>query len=208
MGRRRSGRSEPGGRQIIQVQQMFQNLLLTLDTAGVQRILAAREVLSALADGRLTPKKALCSLGVPVALADGTIVTMDLFGLRKEVQENEALEAFERQGLRPATDEEFKSFCEHHPDAVHDLLVRGRLNMVVMGKKVRLNSRNPREVCWGYPTYSRNHDCDIQRYVECVDCTWDKSYRFLGVRIDTDPGISVVPMVSARHLSPKVRPSA
>lgn len=206
MGRKRR-RNEPSGRQIIQAQQMFQNLLIGLDTAGVQRLLEGREVLSALADGRLTPKKALASLGLPVRVRQRTVV-MDFFGLRKDAVEEGVMAAFERQGLRPATEDEYRQFLAQHPEVVHDLLVRSRLNLIVMGKKIRLPSRNPREICMGFPIYSRDRDGTIVRYVEYAECTWDKSYRFLGVRLDTRPDVSLIPNVSTRYVSPKVMPTA
>lgn len=206
MGRKRR-RSEPSGRQVIQAQQMFQNLLVGLDTAGVQRLLEAREVLSALADGRLTPKKALAPLGLPVRVRQRTIV-MDFFGFRKDVCEGEVMEAFARQGMRPATEEEYKKFREQHPEVVHGLLVRSRLNIIVMAKKYPLPSRNPRDACWGYPIYNRDIDGTIGRYLEYAECSWDKTYRFLGVRLDTRPDVAAIPSVSVRHISPKVRPQA
>lgn len=206
MGRKRR-RSEPSGRQIIQAQQMFQNLLLGLDTAGVQRLLEGREVLSALADGRLAPKKALASLGLPVRIRDRTIV-MDFFGLRKDADEEEVMDAFARQGLRPAAEDEYKQFRSQHPEVIHDLLIRSRFNLVVMAKKFRQLSRNPREICWGVPIYCIDRDGKIERYEESVDTTWDKSYRFLGVRLDARPDVSAIPNVSVSYVSPKVRPTA
>ena len=201
-------RGEPSGRQIIQIQQMFQNLIIGLDTAGVQRLLEGREVLAAMADGRLTPKKALASLGLPVRVRGGRAVVMDFFGLRKDSEEWEVMEAFARQGLRPATEEEYKHFRVQHPEVIHGLLIRSRLNLLVMAKKFRQPTRNPREICWGYPVYSSDRDGEIVRYEEHADGAWDKSYRFLGVRLDTRPDVSVIPGVSTRFMSPKVRPSA
>lgn len=207
MGRNRR-RSEPSGRQIIQIQQMFQNLLIGLDTAGVQRLLEGREVLAAMADGRLTPQKALATLGLPVRVR-GRGILFDFFGLRKDAIEEDVLEAFRRQGMRPATEEEFKAFRSQHPETAHDLLVRRRLSFVVMGgKKIRMPSRNPREVCMGFPIYSRGRDGMIERYEEYAECTWDKTYRFPGVRLDARPSVAAIPSVSATHLSPKVRPTA
>lgn len=206
MGRKRR-RSEPSGRQVVQALQMFQNLIVGLDTAGVQRLLEGREVLSAIADGRLTPKKALASLGLTVRMRQRTIV-MDFFGFRKDVCEGEVMDAFARQGLRPATEEEYKRFREQHPEVVHDLLVRSRLNLILMGKKFPLPSRNPRDDCWGYAIYNRDLDGTIGRYVEYAECRWDKTYRFLGVRLDRRPKDAAIPSVSVSHVSPKVRPRA
>jgi hypothetical protein len=204
---RKRRRNEPSGRQIIQAQQMFQNLLVGLDTAGVQRLLEGREVLAAMADGRLSPKKALGSLGLPVKVRGRSIV-MDFFGLRKDALEDEIMAAFGRQGLRPANEEEYKRFREQHPEVIHDLLVRSRLNLIVMAKKFRQPSRNPREIYWGFPVYSRNRDGVIERYEESEGGAWDKTYRFLGVRLDTRPDIAVIPSVSTSYVSPKVRPMA
>ena len=206
MGRKRR-RSEPSGRQIIQAQQMFQNLLVGLDTAGVQRLLEGREVLAALADGRLPPKKSLASLGLPVVL-DGARVKMDFFGLRKESEDVEVLEAFRRQGLRPASDDEYQAFRAQHPETVHDIVVRSRLTLILMGERVRMASHRARDVYWGYRVYYRTGDGDIVRDAECVDSRWDKTYRFLGVRLDRRPREAAIPSVSIRHVSPKVRPQA
>lgn len=207
MGRKRR-RSEPSGPQVIQALQMFQNLVVSLDTAGVQRLLEGREVLAAMADGRLTPKKALASLGLPVRMPRQRTILMDFFGLRKDADEAEVLAAFKRQGLRPATEEEYKRFRQQHPEVVHDLLVRSRRNLVVMAEKFRQPTRNQREICWGYPIYSVNRDGAIERYEESDNGAWDKTYRFLGVRIDARPEAAAVPSVSISHISPKVRPTA
>ncbi len=206
MGRNRR-RSEPSGRQIIQVQQMFQNLLIGLDTAGVQRLLEGREVLAAMADGRLAPQKALASLGLPVRCR-GRNLLLDFFGLRKDALEDDVAQAFERQGMRPATEDEFKAFRAQHPETVHDLVVRRRLSFVVMAKKIRQVSFRPREAYWGYPVYCRSRDGSIERYEEHADTSWDKTYRFLGVRLDARPEMAAIPIVSATNLSPKVRPTA
>jgi len=207
MGRKNRRRSEPSGRQVIQIQQMFQNLLIGLDTAGVQRLLESREVLSALADGRLSPKKAMASLGVPVVIGSKTL-KMDFFSVRKESQDEEVLEAFRRQGLRPATEKEYEAFADQHAEIVHDLVVRSRLNLILMGERHRLPTRDPRDLCWGYPVYCRSRDGKIVRYEEYADCHWDKTFRFLGVRTDRQPRVSAIPSVSVRHFSPKVRPVA
>lgn len=207
MGRKRR-RNAPSGAQVIQVQQMVQDLLLGLDTAGVQRILDAREVLAAIADARLTPQKALASLGVPVTLAPDEVVTMDFFGFGKDADREDALAAFRRQGLRPATDDEYRKFADQHPEALHGLLVRSRLSMVVMGRKFRVPTRDPRQTCWGFPVYSRNRDGVIERYVETAEGAWDRSHRFLGVRTDLQADLAAIPVISARHVSPKVRPQA
>ncbi|GEM_PF-2704208 len=205
---RKRRRNEPSGRQVIQIQQMFQNLLLGLDTAGVQRLLEGREVLAALADGRLTPKKALVSLGLPIRVR-GRAILFDFFGLRKDALEDDVLEAFERQGMRPVTEEEFKAFRSQHPETVHDLIVRRRLNFLVMGgKKIRMPTRNPREACFGFPIYGRSRDGTIERYEEYAECTWDKTYRFPGIRLDARPTVAAIPSVSAGNISPKVRPTA
>lgn len=206
MGRKRR-RGEPSGRQIIQAQQMFQNLLLGLDTAGVQRLLEGREVLAALADGRLAPKAALASLGLPVRVR-GRNLLLDFFGLRKDAVEEDVLAAFARQGLRPATEEEFRAFRAQHPETVHDLVVRSRLSFVVMAKKIRQLSFRPREAYWGYPVYCRSQGGGIERYEEHADTAWDKTYRFLGVRLEARPELAPIPVVSATNISPKVRPSA
>src|SRR5690348_16215511 len=129
---RKRRRNEPSGRQVIQFLQMIQNMAVGLDTAGIQRLLESREVLAAIADGRLTPKKALASLGVTVALGK-KVVKMDFFAVRKESNDAEVLAAFERQGLRPATEKEYRAFSVQHPEVVHDLIVRSRLNFIVMG---------------------------------------------------------------------------
>lgn len=204
---RKRRKNEPSGRQVIQFQQMIQNLIIGLDTAGLQRLLEGREVFAAMADGRLSPKKALASLGLPVRVRQRVIV-MDFFGLRKDAEEWEVLEAFARQGLRPASEEEYKQFRGQHPEVIHGLLVRGGLNLLVMAKKFRQPSRNPRDVCWGYPVYSADRDGMIVRYEEHADGAWDKNYRFLGVRVDTRPDLAAIPGVSTSYVSPKVRPTA
>lgn len=206
MGRKRR-RDEPSGRQVIQFQQMIQNLIVGLDTAGLQRLLEAREVMSALADGRLTPQKALASMGVPVVIGAKT-VKMDFFAVRKESQDDEVLDAYRRQGLRPVTEKEYRAFADQHADIVHDVVVRSRLNLIVMGERIRMPTRDPREVCWGYPVYCRSKDGEIVRYEEYADCHWDKSFRFLGVRLDRRPKTAAIPTVSLRHASPKVMPTA
>ena len=206
MGRKRR-RDEPSHRQTIQAMQMFQNLISGLDTAGLQRLLEGREVMSALADGRLTPKKALASMGVPV-LVGGKTVKMDFFAVRKESPDAEVLEAFKRQGLRPATEKEYRAFAVQHADIVHDVVVRSRLNLILMGERLRLPTRDPRAVCWGYPVYCRSKDGEIIRYEEYADCHWDKTFRFLGVRLDRQPKLAAIPSVSVRHASPKVMPTA
>lgn len=204
---RKRRKNEPSGRQVIQFQQMIQNLVIGLDTAGLQRLLEGREVLAAMADGRLTPKKALASLGLPVRVRKEVLV-MDFFGLRKDAEEWEVKEAFVRQGLRPASEEEYRQFRSQHPEVLHGLLVRSHLNLLVMAKKFRQPTRNPRDVCWGYPVYSADRDGAIVRYEEHADGAWDKSYRFLGVRLDTQPSVAVIPAVSTSYVSPKVRPTA
>ena len=118
------------------------------------------------------------------------------------------MEAFVRQGLRPATEEEYKQFRVQHAEVVHDLIVRSRLNLIVMAKKIRMPTRNPREICWGYPIFSRTREGAIERYVEYAECTWDKTYRYLGVRLDARPEAAIIPNVSVRFVSPKVRPQA
>ena len=204
---RKRRRSEPSGRQIIQAQQMFQNLLIGLDTAGVQRLLEGREVLAALADGRLTPKKALAAMGLPVRVRQRTLI-MDFIGHRKAASEEEVLESFARQGLRPATEEEFKKFWDQHPDIIHDIVIRSRYSIVVMAKKTQQMSFRPRQAYWCYPIYGRDRDGKVERYEEAADTTWDKGYRFIGVRTDPRPEIAIIPSVSLRHVSPKVRPLA
>lgn len=206
MGRKRR-RGEPSGRQIIQAQQMFQNLLAGLDTAGVQRLLEGREVLAAMADGRLTPKKAMASLGLPVRLR-GRTLRLDFFGLRKDAGEDDVLEAFARQGMRPATEEEFRAFRSQHPEVVHDLVIRSRLNFVIMAKKFPQMGYKPRQTYWAYPIYGRGRAGELERYEEDVESSWDKTHRFPGIRLDAQPETAAIPTVSARHLSPKVRPTA
>ena len=206
MGRKRR-RSEPSGRQVVQALQMFQNLIVGLDTAGVQRLLESREVLFAMADGRLTPKKAMASLGLTVAV-DRKNVKMDFFGLRKESTDEEVRETFRRQGLRPADHGEFQAFLSQHPEAVHDVVVRSRFTLVLMGEQVRIASRRPQEIYWGYPVYYRSRDGGLVRDAECADTRWDKTYRFLGVRLDRRPRAAAIPTVSVSHVSPKVRPQA
>lgn len=207
MGRKRR-RNEPGGRQIIQVQQMFQNLLVGLDTAGVQRLLESRDVLAALADGRLTPRKAMASLGLPVTLANGKTVMMDFFGMRKDANEQEILAAFRRQGMRPASVGEFRRFCEQHPEVVHDLVTRRRRSIALLAMPIRLPIHRSVRTCRGFPTFSRDPDGEIVRYDEYADGNWHKGYRFLGVRLDSRPGIAAIPGVSLQQLVPKVRPTA
>jgi len=206
MARRRSS-VEPSNRQTLQILSMFQNLIGSLDTVGLQRLMEAREVMSALADGRLTPKKAMASLGLTVAL-DGRSVKMDFFGLRKDSDDDEVLDAFRRQGLRPVNASEYRAFETQHHDAVHDIVVRSRFTLVLMGERVRIPSHRQRDVCWGYPVLYRSRDGNIVRDAECIGGLWDKSYRFLGVRLDRRPRHAAIPTVSISHISPKVRPSA
>jgi hypothetical protein len=206
MGRRRS-RSELSGRHAIQFLQMIQNLVAELDSAGVQRLMDSREVLSALADGRLTPKKAMASLGLTVVL-DGKASKMDFFGVRKDSDDDELQAAFRRQGLRPATEAEYRTFEAYHPEVIHDIVVRSRLTVVLMGERVRIASRRPQEIYWGYPVVYRSRDGRLIHDAECTDSRWDKSYRFLGVRLDRRPRDTAVPNISLRQSSPKVRPTA
>ena len=207
MGRKRR-RNEPSGRQIIQAQQMFQNLLVSLDTAGVQRLLESRDVLAALADGRLTPRKAMASLGLPVTLASGKTVTMDFFGMRKDAAEHEILAAFRRQGMRAASVNEFRRFYEQHHEVVHDLVVRSRRSIALLANPVRLPIHRSVRTCRGFPTFSRSSDGEILRYDEYADGNWHKGYRFLGVRLDPRPDVAVIPGVSLQQIVPKVRPTA
>jgi hypothetical protein len=163
--------------------------------------------MAALADGRLAPSKALASLGLPTRI-DDKVMKMDFFAVRKESDEEEVLAAFRRQGLRPANEAEYDAFLLQHRDVVHEVVVRSRHTLVLMGERVRIACHRPRESVWGYRVLYRSRDGHVIRDSECADTRWDKTYRFLGVRLDRRPRVSAIPTVSLRHASPKVRPTA
>lgn len=167
--------------QVLQVQQMVTGLLTDLDRASVQRLLdGSRDVLSALADGRLDQRQVLAQSGMYVKLGRSGVL-MDFIGPGR-ARRDKVEDALLRHGLRPASEGEFHVFHAQYPELVQDLLHRRGLRLVLMGSQERMPTHYPREKVMCHPVYVAGPRGKILRETEHVGATWGRTCRFLGVR--------------------------
>lgn len=194
---------EPKGRQVLQALEMIQNLLKGLNSEGVQRLLESREVLSAIADGRLPVRQALASLGVPVRLPRGRVLLFDFFGVRDNTSTREVRDAFRRFGLAPATKDQCELFMAQHPDIVESLLIRSDCALVAAANVMVHPQKRDNDY---YPAYYYASG-EIRCLTAYIDTPWGRGDRFLGFR-DLPAAMQAIPTVSIAQLNTKVRPQA
>ncbi len=200
---KRSRSGEPKGRQVLQVLEMIQNLIKGLSSEGVQRLLESREVLSAVADGRLSVRRALASLGVPVKLSGGRMLLFDFFGVRDNTSTHEVHVAYRRFGLAPATRTQCELFMAQHPDIVQSLLVRSGCTLVAAANVMVHPQRRDNDY---YPAFYYSSG-EIRCLTAYTDTPWGRGDRFLGFR-DLPAATHMIPTISIAQLNTKVRPQA